>query len=219
MKLKSHDLFSIPVFTGQALTKEQIDDIIEFAENFPKLQNNYHGLFGSPDNAETTFWDKEDVLYMIESQIPSCINIKKDLQRALDSYVLHYGIRKCVLGRSWIVKQKRGAKTQKHIHAHPAAVSGVLYIRKGNKGETILHNPNPFVDLIPRQGVNQGRDSSFHARCSEIMSFTKYTIPVVKIPANDGDLILFPPLIHHESSEHNDDKDRIIIAFNCEVFE
>ena len=79
MKLKSHDLFSIPVFTGQALTKEQIDDIIEFVENLSESQKYHHGLFGSPDNAETTFWNKENALDMIEAQIPSCVNIKKDL--------------------------------------------------------------------------------------------------------------------------------------------
>jgi hypothetical protein len=217
MKLKSHDLFSIPVFTGQALTKEQIDDIIEFVENLSESQKYHHGLFGSPDNAETTFWNKENALDMIEAQIPSCVNIKKDLQRAVDSYVLYYGIPGCVFGRSWITKQKRGAKTQKHIHAHPAVVSGVLYIKKGNGGETILHNPNPFIDLLPRKSRNQGRDSSYFARYKEVLALTKYTIPAVKIPANDGDLILFPPLIYHESSEHKDDEDRIILAFNCEV--
>jgi len=210
MILKSHDIFPTPILTGSnALTKEQLDDIIEFVENLPNEHLGQHILFGSEDKAKTTFWKTKDILSVIEDKIDSCKNIKKDLQRALESYVLNYGIRPCQISHSWAVKQKRGARTAKHLHAMPAAVSGVLYIRKGFGGETVLSSPNPYIDLIPRKDE--------HSHISNITTITKYTISISKIPANDGDFILFPALLHHESLEHNHDDDRIVIAFNCEL--
>lgn len=203
MILKSHDVFPTPILTGSnALTKEQITDIIEFINNLPNEYFGQHILFG--DKSDTTFWRAKDILGMIEDKIESCKDIKKDLQRALESYVLNYGIAPCEISHSWVVKHKRGARTEKHLHTPPAVVAGVLYIQKGFGGETVLCSPNPYIDLIPKKSEHY-------------TSITKYTISISKIPANDGDFILFPALLHHESLEHKHDEDRIIIAFNCDL--
>lgn len=210
MILKSHDIFPTPILTGAGLlTKEQVNDIINFVENLSDEHLGQHILFGSENEAKTTFWKTKDILGLIENQIDSCKDLKKNLQRALESYVLNYGIRQCHIYHSWMVKQKRGARTEKHLHASPAVVAGVLYIRKGFGGETVLCNPNPYIDLIPKK-------SEFD-QMQKITSITKYTVSASKISANDGDFILFPALLHHESLEHKHDDDRIIIAFNCRL--
>ena len=209
MKTQAVDLFPIPFFRGiDALSKEQIFDIIKLLESIPNNFFGYHGAFGEKENSKSTFYTNSDILRYIDNNIPSCKGLLESIQRVIDSYCLHFGIEECVIGNSWINVQKKGAKTAKHMHGRVAILAATIYVRKcGTNGDTYFSTPNPFSELIPRR-LNPLTNTNN-------VNMTKYTLETQKINCNDGDMLIFPAWIRHESMIHNEDEDRIILAFNC----
>jgi len=204
MKIQSIDLFPTPFFRGiDALSKEQLSDIIKFLESLPDNYFGYHRAFGDPDNSKSTFWTQNNVIEYFDENIPSCKGLKQSIQRVVDSYCRHFGIEEVVICNSWINVQEKGAKTFKHLHGRVAILAASIYIRKsGDDGDTYFSTPNPFSQMIPRDFSSPT---------------TKYTTDPQKINCNDGDMLLFPAWVQHESKVHNGDDTRIILAFNCRL--
>ena len=201
MKTQSIDLFPIPFFRGiDALSKEQLSDIIKFIETSPDHYFKYHPAFGDPENSKSSFLSQPDVLTYFDENIPSCKGLKQSIQRVVDSYCRHFGIEEVVICNSWVNVQSKGAETTRHLHGRVAILAATIYIRKCD--DTYFYTPSPFSQMIPRDFSRPT---------------TKYTTDPQKINCNDGDMLLFPAWVSHASKPHMGDEDRIVLSFNCSL--
>ena len=141
------------------------------------------------------------------------INLKERIYNAVDRYLLTtqwsriyggrlnsdaYGKYEIVLRNSWMNIQ---SKKQAHEwHCHPGyTIAGVYYMRvSADQGGIQFQNPNIMMQncWFPE-----------NPRASQS----------IEIIPDDGDIILFPAWLMHNTMENTTDEDRISVAFNIDI--
>ena len=108
-----------------------------------------------------------------------------------------YGIN---FNESWYHITKTNGMHEPHIHPS-CSWCGVFYIQSGDKdsGHTVFNNP------ITSTYIDRG-------------NLFLNNISTLRVPAEDGKLILFPSFLTHYQSLYEGIKDRIVVAFNACVF-
>ena len=100
---------------------------------------------------------------------------------------------------SWYHITKTNGMHEPHIHPS-CSWCGVFYIQSGDKdsGHTVFNNP------ITSTYIDRG-------------NLFLNNISTLRVPAEDGKLILFPSYLSHYQSLYKGTDDRIVVAFNASV--
>lgn len=101
-----------------------------------------------------------------------------------------------IVTQSWSNKTKMGERH--HEHSHPnSIISGVFYLQN-NK------NLPPI----------QFRRNSVHSISLNVKKHNNFNSATYLLPAEDGELLLFPSTLQHSVLDNKSSEDRISIAFN-----
>ena len=201
------DLFSIPVYLKKDFISDEIRlDILKHI----KINKNLFNKLGSVGDVcygdfkishfrnTGKFKNGNNIIEYFTDNIPSCRNLKKDVQGVINSLSKEFGFNKLKLENSWITIQNKGSSLKKHSHL-PAKLSGVFYLNVDEKSSIIyFNNPNPFIQIYKY----------------DFDTFFNYSYVYVK-PSNK-DLLIFPAWLTHDSgNEINKTNNRVALSFNA----
>ena len=112
-----------------------------------------------------------------------------------DKFWLEYGLNpesKPLLLQAWSNRHGKGGWTDWHHHG-PCELSGVWYPKfKPGNGNLVFRNP---LDMY--QGTER-----------------RYDEPLIEIPLEEKDLIIFPSFLLHKTQVNELDEDRIVVSMN-----
>ena len=103
-------------------------------------------------------------------------------------------------------------KDSNRVHAHPgSAISGVYYIKTPSSAGNIVFQ-HPAVDEL---GFYYNSFQALPGDVNEPEEYNQYNTSLVKVPAIENTLYLFPSwLMHYVESNMNKTEERISISFN-----
>jgi len=130
---------------------------------------------------------------------PVFVEINDLIQHAINQYahdIMKWDNVELYVTQSWININPKG--TEHHSHYHPnSVISGVFYLQTVTDDSIVFRNDN----------------------CSLPFEFdrTEYNIwnsNIWRIPVSTNEIVIFPSSLWHSVDTHDDDVDRISIAFN-----
>lgn len=192
MNSEIKNIFPIPIsITKNFLSKIQCTDIRNYFLSKSNLSP--HGLLEG--NGLTSYQENSDFLEELTLAVPSCRNIKRDIDLLMQQYSFDTGLLHKVIDRSWANIQNKNSSLLPHTH--PCSVfTGVIYISvKSPVSPLLLNNPNPFISH------------------TAIVTTTEYTLTKYEVMPSEGMILLFPSWITHWS-KNSSSEERIVISFN-----
>lgn len=194
------DLFVTPLFTFtlegfEDLNRRLMADIAALRQQSPGIRaSNQHGWHSERDfftRSETSFLELKRHIFTAMGAAVSSLN--PSLERS----------RMTVQAQGWINVSERGAFNAPHDHPH-YLLSGVYYVK------VPVHDPK---DSRGRSGAIEFMDSrglSLQAKPQELyLGNAKQRIRPV-----EGSLLIFPATLSHWVYPHEEDSERVSIAFN-----
>ena len=202
MNAELHEIFPIPVVRYyNVLTNEQLEDIFDFLMTQENIFDDYHAFI---ENAKSTFTNhNQNILHLIQKNVPSCSNILEMIQYVNKSYSDLIGIDsdKISLKDSWANIQQKDSILIMHRHTN-TLFSGALYINTDSNSSSLN-----FEDFFNYK-------SALYLE-SIIKDRNKFNYNNYWIKPNIGDLIIFPSLLNHGSNyQKNQSDNRTVISFN-----
>lgn len=151
----------------------------------PKCEYNHHLLeIGDAQSSENNGQN----LHLPEK-------VQSTILAEADKFWLEYGMNpeyKPIITQAWSNRHGRGGWTDWHHHGQ-CDLAGVWYPKfKPGNGNLIFRNP---LD------VYQGRE-------------TRYYEPLIEVPIQEKDLIIFPAFLLHSTQANELDEDRIVVSMN-----
>lgn len=181
-------LFPTPLFIGKYsrdMTKE-----LEFIKNLKYREK------GSPEYSGDSLNRQSVETFLFD--FPEMVEIKKFCEAHLQYYVKN--ILECkddlFITQCWSNITRQGERH--HEHSHPnSIISGVFYFQNNSKLPPI-----------------QFRRPNVRELSMDILKHNNFNSATYLLPAESGELLLFPSTLQHSVLDNKSDEDRISIAFN-----
>lgn len=141
---------------------------------------------------------------MMRKDIPDLIDVFAAIQSGLGLYCDKLKLKPLAISYMWINFNSKGDYNERH--AHPGSiVSGAFYINAPDdcNAPFVLYKDRASVDYNWPQVWQKDAPSQYWDQ--------------LRIPAEDGKLIMFPAYLLHEVPPNRSDDTRISISFNTQV--
>lgn len=136
--------------------------------------------------------------------IPELQEVLSAIQAGIGLYTDQLGMKPLAITYMWINFNSKGDYNERH--AHPGSViSGAFYIKSPNDSDS------PFILYKDRAASDYNWAQAWKEEAP-----TQYW-DQIRIPAEDGKLIMFPAYLQHEVPPNRSDDMRISISFNTQV--
>lgn len=170
--------------------------IFKYEENYEK-ELNYIRKIDYRNKSDNTFsYNLQSVdTFLLDKEELS--KIKIFIEESIDFYAKNIikSSQQLVITQSWSNKNSKNQSHHTHIHPNSIA-SGVFYFK---------------INKLPPIRFKNNKINTFGMEVTEQNNFNSFEF---YLPANDGELIIFPSDLEHSVPVNNSDEERISLSFN-----